>query len=106
MSEPMVGFTEVKAKCVACGEEKAVSACWNVTGGWLCAACDSVGRVWAARMARNPEKVFDVPLITCLESLSSSSRYILAATGSINIGPSTISAIFDADKPITVEVGK
>ncbi len=95
MSEPMAGFTEVKAKCVVCGEEKAVSACWNVTGGWLCAACDSVGRVWAARMARNPELVFDVPVSAAYNTFG----YVIGMASNVSPLPS-------ADTPVTVEANR
>ena len=93
MSEPMVGFTEVRANCVVCGEEKAVSACWNVTGGWLCAACDSVGRVWAAMMGRNDAKM-RAKLRKDFESLEST-----------NLKPLTVGPAGDMP-PLTVEDGR
>ena len=65
-------------KCVVCGESKLTSHHLDNGDGW-CMACDLKGRLWAARMARNPENVFDVS-----NSAPSRSIGIVAGIAAIN----------------------
>ncbi len=78
MSEqPTCGAHVVKVKCCVCGEMKSDASCFSLAAGWLCVDCDVAGRVWAARMARNP-------VLVHVASISNS----------------------DTDKPLTVEADR
>ncbi len=94
--QPTCSFTEVKATCCVCGESKPIPGCFPLADGWLCAVCDLAGRVWAARMARNPEKVFDVPI----SAIHSMYGVTIASISGISPLP------FDTDKPFTVEADR
>jgi hypothetical protein len=55
--------------CCVCGAETLEPIVSPYKENPLCCDCGYAGKVWAAKMARNPEKVFDVPLTVASEKI-------------------------------------